>query len=215
VSYLYYPDIAKKIFSFNKRSKVVIVLRNPIDRAYSHYLMDYTSGYFNYTFEEVVDNNFKLIDANIYQQVAELGLYSQQVARYLDIFDNCNVLIIFQEELSRDTKSVVKCVFDFLGVDSSDKFLAVTNRRLHVYRKPNSALIEWLYRNAKLKSYLRKVISKKVKNRLKDAFVIGASKPEMSSTARRKLTKLYKHDVKKLSNMLNKDLSLIWNDFNE
>ena len=215
VSYLYYSNTAKKIFNFNKKSKIIIVLRNPIDRAYSHYLMDYTSGYFNYTFEEVVDNKFKLIDTNVYQQVVGLGFYSQQVARYLDIFDKSNVLIIFQEELSRDTKGTVKHVFDFLGVDNSEKFLEVTNRRLHAYKKPNSVIFEWLYRNVKLKSYLRKVVSKKVKDRLKDSFLTETNKPKMSSLSRTKLVNFYKQDVMELSNLVNKDLSLLWRDFNE
>ena len=45
VSYLYYTGVAKKILEFNPKAKIVIMLRNPVERAFSHYLMDKRLGY--------------------------------------------------------------------------------------------------------------------------------------------------------------------------
>ena len=60
VSYLFYPSVPKKIFEYNKNAKIIIILRNPIERAFSHYLMDERLGYVNIGFEEI----FKSKDQN-------------------------------------------------------------------------------------------------------------------------------------------------------
>ena len=41
VSYLFYPNVPQRIKIYNDNSKIIIMLRNPIERAFSHYLMDY------------------------------------------------------------------------------------------------------------------------------------------------------------------------------
>ena len=40
VSYLFYPNVANRIFDYNPRSKIIIILRDPVERAFSHYSMD-------------------------------------------------------------------------------------------------------------------------------------------------------------------------------
>ena len=54
VSYLYYEDVPKKIKEYNHDGKIIIILRNPIDRAFSHYLMDYRLGLISESFERVI-----------------------------------------------------------------------------------------------------------------------------------------------------------------
>ena len=44
VSYLFYKNVPQKIKAYNPDSKIIIMLRNPIERAFSHYLMDYRLG---------------------------------------------------------------------------------------------------------------------------------------------------------------------------
>ena len=56
VSYLYYPLIADKIFEYNPKAKIIILLRNPVQRAFSHYLMDKRLGLCNVSLLEVIEN---------------------------------------------------------------------------------------------------------------------------------------------------------------
>ena len=44
VSYLFYPSVPERIKLYNENSKIIIMLRNPIERAFSHYLIDYRLG---------------------------------------------------------------------------------------------------------------------------------------------------------------------------
>ena len=54
VSYLYYTGVAKKILEFNPKAKIVIMLRNPVDRAFSHFLMDKRLGLSISSFMDVI-----------------------------------------------------------------------------------------------------------------------------------------------------------------
>ena len=120
MSYLFYPQVALKLHTHNPESKIIILLRNPIDRSFSHYLMDFRLGLVNESFESIVkkDTKHKKLDL-YYQQYIELGMYFQQVKRYLDIFKKENVLIIDSKEFREHTLRTIKQIYEFLNVDSS------------------------------------------------------------------------------------------------
>ena len=69
VSYFFYDDVPNKIKKYNPDSKIIIMLRNPIDRAFSHYLMDYRLGLVSESFEDIVKkkSNHKYVNL-FYQQ---------------------------------------------------------------------------------------------------------------------------------------------------
>ena len=60
VSYLFYPNVPERIKIYNDNSKIIIMLRNPIDRAFSHYLMDYRLGLTSNSFEEEFNKRAEL-----------------------------------------------------------------------------------------------------------------------------------------------------------
>ena len=100
VSYLFYPNVPQRIKIYNDNSKIIIMLRNPIERAFSHYLMDYRLGLTSDTFEEEFDKKNTLN----FQQYFLLGNYFHQVKRYLDIFGKENVHIIWYSDFKENTK---------------------------------------------------------------------------------------------------------------
>ena len=88
VSYLFYDDVPQKIKEYNSKAKIIIMLRNPIDRAFSHYLMDYRLGLVSDSFDSIIKNKLNHKNANLFfQQYIKLSEYSQQVSRYLEVFD--------------------------------------------------------------------------------------------------------------------------------
>ena len=54
VSYLFYQNVAEKIYKFNNEAKILIILRDPVMRAFSHYLMDYRLGYTKSDFSSII-----------------------------------------------------------------------------------------------------------------------------------------------------------------
>ena len=86
------------------------MLRDPIEEAFSHYLMDYRLGLTSDTFEEEFD---KRIILN-FQQYFLLGNYFNQVKRYLDIFGKENVHIIWYSDFKENTLNELNKVISFL-----------------------------------------------------------------------------------------------------
>ena len=127
--YIFYPNIAKKIKKMIPKVKLIVMLRNPIDRAYSQYSEHFNLGYHNsLTFEEVIKKELKLLEKiknlenedikrkNIFQLNIARGIYVDQLQRWMDVFCKDQFLIIKTEEFEKDTQSVMNQVFDFLGI---------------------------------------------------------------------------------------------------
>jgi len=107
VSYLLYPAVPPKIKEMVPDARIIIMLRNPVERAYSHYLMDKRLGYVKASFEDIITqrSTHKFQDL-YYQQYVEVGLYADQVQRYLDSFGEKQVQIVLFEDFIKDPLTV-------------------------------------------------------------------------------------------------------------
>lgn len=149
-SYLWSAVAAVNIHRFNPQSKIIILLRNPTDRAFSHYLMDFRMGYTRLNFTEALlaDNELKNRhwgNANLY---VDLGLYAAQVKRYLDVFPREQLLLIWHKEFSDDIDTTSKWIFDFLDLDNQGVDLS---QRHNVARVPRNRIVKALVNNPVVK----------------------------------------------------------------
>ena len=123
VSYLFYEKVANKIFRYNPNAKIIILLRNPIERAFSHYLMDKRLGYIKVPFEEIIFKSSKVQFSELfYQQYIELGFYYQQVKRYLNTFGKNQVKIFLTDDIIDDISKVlssIKYFFEYSNWEQS------------------------------------------------------------------------------------------------
>ncbi|MEJ2437361.1 MAG: sulfotransferase [Sulfurovaceae bacterium] len=108
------------MYDFNKDAKIIIALRHPAERAYSHFLMDLSGGIleskdFIKEIERQENEKNRNIENDLY---IERSLYAQQIKRYMDIFPKENIMIVFQEDFNRDTQKIMDEIFDFLDLDS-------------------------------------------------------------------------------------------------
>ncbi|MBV8775144.1 MAG: sulfotransferase [Deltaproteobacteria bacterium] len=120
-SYLWDTNAALRIRDAVPHAKIIILLRDPVERAYSHYLMDVREGRQDLSFREALQQDWKQSQKgwSVSQLYVELGLYAQQVQRYLDVFGSQQVLILLFDELTNSAlngKSVLANVLDFLGL---------------------------------------------------------------------------------------------------
>src|SRR6185436_18154558 len=120
VCYLFYPSVAKKIKQMVPNARIIMSLRNPVERAYSHYYMENKLGYVSESLEDIVFKKSNHPNAHLYyQQFVELGLYHQQVKRYLDAFGTEQVKIFIHDDLNDKLESMILSVFDFLQIDNT------------------------------------------------------------------------------------------------
>lgn len=126
-SYIEYEIALKQINEFFPDSKILIMLRNPIDRAISNYFYSRNNGIEN---REITEALFNIpIDTNFSSSVnpfdyLKRGHYSYYLNRVYSIFDKNRVKTIISEELF-DSNNTYRNILDFIGVNSS---IGVYNR---------------------------------------------------------------------------------------
>lgn len=201
VSYLFYPEVAQKIYEYNPEARILIILRNPVQRAFSHYLMDCRLGLCDISFEKIVENPLKY--PHFYQQFISLGKYHQQIKRYIDVFGQNQVKVMFYDDLKADSSQFVDQVFSFLSLTSVDINMVVKNK----FKQPSNTIIVKLYQFKWLRTFLNIFFPKKLLFMIKSVLFKESKKPTLDPAIKRKLSDIYKKDIAELSKLLSKDLS--------
>ena len=127
--YIYNPLVARRISASFPRAKIISNLRNPIDRAYSNYILMYQDGDTTKTFEEMIQiamdeiekNKSKLNDEvyaadTFYQNILARGFYADQLKIWFEKFQKKQILIIPSEDLALKPDQVLTKVFEFLDL---------------------------------------------------------------------------------------------------
>ena len=127
--YIYNSLVARRILASFPRAKIISNLRNPIDRAYSNYILMYQDGDTTKTFEEMIQiamdeiekNKSKLNDEayaadTFYQNILARGFYADQLKIWFEKFQKKQILIIPSEDLALKPDQVLTKVFEFLDL---------------------------------------------------------------------------------------------------
>jgi hypothetical protein len=207
VSYLFYPDVAGKIRACVPDAKIVIVLRNPIERAFSHYLMDYRLGLARATFSDVVFGKASEGYGKLqYQQYVDLGMYNDQVKRYLEAFGRDQVKIFLFEELKDNGDRLIGALCQFLGV--SGGYRPDTRQKYNAFVAPKNCVAAWLYRSRCLRAGARALVPDALKGAARGMFMSGeiSRRPVMDEETRSHLKGLYENDIRQLQALLHRSL---------
>ena len=215
--YLYFHEtVIKNIISFcgdeARKVMIIIVLRNPIERAWSHYCMHQRTGIINIPFLDAIsDDSFKRqLKYGYYPSYDYIGfgMYYQQVKAYMDAFDDVKVLSF--EDLCDNAEAKANEIFQFLGVDPLGDL--ETSKRLNVSGTPKSSLaaaISYLiYKRNIFKKIMRSLLPRDLRYKIKMKvgrflFKKNPLKPEY----RQVLTEIYHDDILRLQKLLDRDLS--------
>lgn len=125
--YLFFPWCAERIFRFDPSLRLIVVLRDPIERAYSAWNMhhfkfkDHKKYYWLYdprTFESAIEEEIRGIPQDLNKSYLARGLYLEQIQRYLTYFSKEQILILESNNLERDPESSLEKVARFLEISS-------------------------------------------------------------------------------------------------
>jgi len=208
VSYLFYASVPGKIRRFNPRSRIIIMLRNPVERAFSHYLMDRRLGLVSITFADAVRRRTDHPRRDLYhQQYVALGQYREQVQRYLDRFGEGAVKLILFEDFMRDRDGILREIFRFLGV--SDAISLPDSVARNAFKEPRNRLIGRIYARTWIRRLLRGLLPRRWLASLNTHF-FRRDKPEFDDATRAYLLDFYRPDIRWLSEHLGRDLESSW-----
>lgn len=208
-NYLYSDQAAARIKHYVPAAKMIAVLRNPVERAYSSFLYTIRDGRETLRdFSQALDQENKRI-ADHWEHIwhyAQMGFYSQQLQRYYDLFDKNNIRVYLNEEMKKDAPGLLKDVFGFLEVD--DSFMPDTSVSYNEGGVPKRKLLNAvLTRPSIVKRLLRPLMpaaAMKYYTQLKHG---NLDKPPLDTDVRARLVALYRDDVMRLQDLIGKDLS--------
>jgi tetratricopeptide (TPR) repeat protein len=226
-AYLTSPESPVRIKELIPDVKIIIMLRNPIDRAYSLYNWMACNGYEPAgSFEEALEiekhkrfgnETFKHSNPEYYYNYLYYysGLYSEQIKGYLNCFNKEQFCIIIFEKFKDNAKKEVNTVFKFLGVDDS---FAPEFKIHNSGTTPYSASLQFFIRQ-ELYKYLRpphnlphpvqnNIIAKLMKLNTRSQKL----KP-MSESVRDILRDKYFNDVQRTGELIGHNLSRWWPEF--
>lgn len=165
--YLMHPHAPQRARQYNKKLRLVAILRNPAERAWSHYLMNLEAGREALSFEEALDKEQERISTGIdlsdpnssflHYSYLTRGRYAEQLNRWLKYFPQSQLLLINYHEFFAHPWQEIQKVYRFLGVaplydtplyhenagKSSETAPTESAKRLNDYfREPNQQLAD-------------------------------------------------------------------------
>ncbi|MCM3904239.1 MAG: sulfotransferase [Pyrinomonadaceae bacterium] len=189
--------------------KLIAILRHPVDRAYSHYVMLKRDGFEHLSFTEALAaEDQRVADRwNHRWHLRRRGFYAAQLKQYFDLFKREQLRIYLYDNFTDDTLAVLQDIFRFLDVD--DSFIPDTTEHHNESRIPRSpALHAFLVESRTAKNLIKPLIPFELRQRIKgDIERRNLVKPPLSAELRRNLIKIFREDIVKLQDMLQRDLS--------
>lgn len=215
--YLYMAEAVGGIGRHAPNARLVAVLRNPAERAYSSFLHMVRDGRepipdFGRALaaeEERIKGNWSLI-----WHYRRMGFYHEQISRYREAFGPERLRVYLYEDLEGDPGGVLRDIYGFIGVEPS--FVADVTSRYNVSGVPKSrrihALHRFLLRPNPVKAALKPFFPKKLRRRMVEGSLNtlrnrNLVKPPFPEEVRRGLIEGYREDILKLETLIGRDLS--------
>jgi hypothetical protein len=212
--YLYTAGTAERIKTVIPDVKLLAILRNPIDRAYSaytHALRDWIET--AETFEEALEKEPERIEAGwgMLWHYAHAGLYYEQLSRYYNVFDPDQIRVFLHDDLVKDVESLLTEIFLFLDVDPN--FKPDTSSRPNVSGFPKNKFLHELMKKVFINDNPIKRISRALfPETLRQKVMLSLRNPnlekrQMPKVIRQQLQEFFAEDIQNLGRLINRDLS--------
>lgn len=221
-SYLYdYKNTIKNIKEIygeeaSKELKIIILLRNPIDRAWSQFWQFKKFNHEPLEFGQTIPSDVvekRLNDGwNYYYDYLGFGRYYEQVKAYMEHFND--VKVFFQETFLEDSQNVLDQTVEFLGVDAN--YQIETDRKFNPSGKTKNNVfgIIWkLKTQTNLLNFLKQFFPLKIRKKIIYFFMDKAlEKQQMKRADKAKVVLEFEEDNRKLYNLLKAEEIKTWSD---
>lgn len=212
ITYICTEETAKRIKKLFPKVKLIVCLRNPVDRALSQYLHEIRLGLIKKgtPFEEVIESRPDYI---------EKGYYAKQLKNYYKYFKKTQLLVLVYEKVKKNPNVNIQKIYDFLELKDNKFVPPSINKKVNIARKAvfprlNGFMIRteyFLRANGFdfLLSFFEEVGLRKMALRVRDLNNKHYEKySKMDDDIQKKLHNIYKDDIEELEGLINHDLSL-------
>lgn len=204
--------------------KLIFLLRDPVDRAYSHYHHALKAGRATYSFEDTLQYGR--------QHIITRGFYREQIERYLDVFRRDQITVLLFEEFVQNLQSNVDAVCEWLGLSENIDLSSLDTTQKNASLVPRwPKMLAWqnfLFRSINAQSLQHRIADipraspgptarflRRIDHRLRYFNLDEGSKPAMSPGARSFLEDLYARENRGISDLIGKEVGRYWTYMDE
>lgn len=204
VCYLWSPTAPERIGEKIPHAKILVMLRDPVERAFSQYLHGVGNGAIRWSFREHIWRNLDYRSGQfcVHYPFLEFGLYYEQLVRYMRQFGQ-RVWVGFHEDLKNRPEDVYRSICRFLGV--TQDFLPSMEHRYLEAQVPRLSSISWLKRSG-LWQAAASVTPSRLRPFIRRALIRRPGATRMDSADRQFLRDFYREDILKLASLLGQNL---------
>jgi hypothetical protein len=206
--YLFSKTAAKNIYDFNPNSKILIVLRNPIDRTFSHYLMALRYGFVTKPLIEAVNADLKINERAIGQAelFIDMSLYANLIKRFFDIFPSNQIKIMFFEDLKINSLAFMNELAEFLEIAY---FKELEDEVINKGAIPKNIVLNKVITDLGVKKIAKYLLSSKSKELFQKWYTKPSSEVKLTQEERLFLGKFFEEDIRILKQN-NPNLKFPW-----
>jgi hypothetical protein len=210
--YLYYECSPGAIRKLIPNAKLIAILRDPADRAYSHFCHNRRDGLEPLAdFAAALDAEDKRIAQGWWSKYhyRHQGYYARQLRRYLELFPREQMLMVLYDDMVADCHGFLKRICSFLGVDEDHSF-DISERDNATVGIPRTFLLRRILRSAgPAKRMIRGTLPLKMRSSLFQRFskLLWGPKPEYRPCVRAQLVSEFKPDILEVQKIIGRDLS--------
>lgn len=216
--YLHDPGSPKAVSNMIPDAKLIASLRNPVDRAVSHYRYhELRTGRSEHSFEEAFLRGLDGAVSDYHSTyITAPGFYARNIRRWLEHFSQDQLHVVIFEEMVANPSEVLGELSDFLGVNS-DSRVVLNEKRMNQLRLPRNRWVTSVMQSRAIRTSIRAMGLERIATSLGErALLRPASRADLKKIAGRELAAwAYRKDVADLSRLLRRDLPWDLNDDQE
>jgi hypothetical protein len=193
-----HPMTVQRLKEHMPDSRLVYVMRHPVDRLVSHYIHEWSTGVYHCGIEEAIDK---------YPELLDYGRYAMQIEPYFESFGRAAVLPVFFDHLLREPQAELERICRFIGYRGQpvwiqdlkpDNVSSERIRKFPGYRfLVDSGPATWLRRHF-IPQGLRDAVKMKLRMR---------ERPVLSESAKVKLEEIFDQDLAVLGKLLGANIN--------
>jgi hypothetical protein len=208
-TYIFSPQAASRIAETFPQVRLLSTIRDPIERAFSHFLFERRNGSVGDDFEEAL---------RLRPDFISRGLYHQHLTPYFDRFDSDHLKVFIYDDMVADIDSYATNLFNYLGVDPGGVDHDTIHQRV---LGASQARSKWVARCAVAAGRgVRSLGFPELVTKLKGSWISQAlfrpldrkNTPKLDPQTRIRLHDYFRDDLTRLSERLNRDLVTMWLD---
>lgn len=222
-STLYFPASVRRIEKYLPEARLVVILRNPVDRAHSNfYTMLLQAREPQSSFRAALEKEDERIASNwsMFWHYKRLGFYHSQLSRFYERFSSDQIHVCLFNDFVQNPTAVSQDIFSFIGVDNT--FVPDTSTQYNQSGHPKSWALHYLLQCAGIGKKVRTVlpsslnkligtycqpVTRRMRQWKKYIVHRNLESPSLAAETRSYLRDLYREDIRRLQSLISRDLS--------